>query len=558
MPDTAKQLLAKIKLDQEDFNEQVKKIRASLKELANDQKEDGRKQMVQLQEQSEAIRANVRKAKEAAQEEADFNKALRQKETEQRRAAEALKQKEILQAQEAFERRKVYLAEEGAAVSKQLEKELISRAEYEKTVRILQMSRFGAEQEFIKARTTAVIKSYEVEKDEIKRTALADKARMEESIAMLKIRQRQSQMGAAPIGGAVKAEEGLLAGAGRGLLGGGVGGMFGAVLGGTIVGQMVYGQIERFIGKIKETGEEAAKEAQLFETLVVSMKGNREGAETLIQKLSGATMGLVENSKLIELAAVTFRNNTKMTNEALIQLAKDSMKLGVSIHGPQGASQAFHALMSAMQSGRAYALAHALGLTRAELMQRHYTKGLSDTERAQQLWVHMLDVIHQKADRLPEPMMTVSLALAQHEVATRNLWVELTKVVETTPSLIAVIQGFNRAFADMAGYIRKHWDEVAKIVNDMVIVFLAAGKGLVGLVQILLPIVGRLPERKWSRVLKRMLRRGILPSRLWRIYERIWLVVSPAFRPSLLRLSGELLRGLTVWEMRRNRRVRLW
>ena len=329
--------------------------------------------------------------------------------------------------------------------------------------------------------------------DEIKRQLVVmdqqlKKTKQQETELQNKLRQQQrvASTAGAPVGGP------------GGLSGFAVGGLgvLGGLAGGLLVGlgMELMGSLRSIVTRIKSMGQEAAKEEQAFATLTYVMGGTRESALQLVTQLTKATKGLVDDGQLVELATVMFRNNSKMTQGQLLGLAQDSMKLAVSIHGPEGAAMAMNALNVSMRTGRAFALAYSLGLSRQLMTQRDVTRGLSAQERLWRQWQFTMKLVHEAAAKVPEPLQTLQLALLQNRVAVHNLLNELAKIIQTSPTLIVLMQAWTSIITKLSDLLVAKRPEVENAVNTIGLVITDFVRAMLKLVDPVISVVETLLE----------------------------------------------------------------
>lgn len=405
-----------------------------------------------------------------------------------------LKNEEILQAQKAADARKLQIMQDTNALKKEYEEGSISAKQYVEGVTKLNFDRYVNEVNLIKARTEATIKSYAVEQNEIKRTSLINQERMKQEIALSRLNQEQMMAAPVALPGAVGAAEGG-GGLGRAALGGlargGLTGLFGTVMGGTIVGQMVFDEIKSLKERLEEMGKAAGKEAQLMETLTQAMRGSPEDAEKFIAKLKGATMGLVETGKLQELATVMFRNNMHLTQDQMVEMAQNVMKLSVTLHGPEGATSAIHSLIRAYETGNARVISYQVGIQRLSLMNEEHTRGLSRAAAAHQSFIQMMDELKKRADSIPGPLLTLTMAQQQYRTATEDLGKEFDKMIVTSPPLIGLQRALTDTMTRFAEYLKANGPRIEKVIDQIATAISTFAFAIGKLMEVLLPAAGQ-------------------------------------------------------------------
>jgi len=273
---------------------------------------------------------------------------------------------------------------------------------------------------------------------------------------------------------------------------GGMSGMLGPVMGGTILGEVAFHGIESMYEKVKAmkaeligAAEEASNEAQQMRTLSSAMGGSREKAQEFIEGLHKATLGMVDEGKLMQMAIVGMRASAKLSQEQIIELTAASVKLAVSLHGGQGVSMALNGVTRAMETGRAQALAYAIGLSRQEMMGERAVRGLGRIASANEQFMHTFDLIIAKAKALPEPLMTVSMAIQAESVAHEEFYHKILRIIETSPQLSAVFTAMAEMWSDASKYIDKNSKQIGKAVDAVADSFVSSVVIMIDVVQAL-------------------------------------------------------------------------
>ena len=173
------------------------------------------------------------------------------------------------------------------------------------------------------------------------------------------------------------------------------------------------------------TSSSGSTEAQLERQFTALSKRQGEDPEESIKKLKRATRGLVDDTELYRMANTAMQSGMKITNDQMVKLTGNVVKLSL-VQG-RDATQAMQGLQRYMLTGRAIALAMALGIDRTALSVRGLSQSADPAVRKQKELEHVLEVTTQRAMQANEPLKTYSGLMKMQKVAVANFFDEIAK-----------------------------------------------------------------------------------------------------------------------------------
>lgn len=282
-------------------------------------------------------------------------------------------------------------------------------------------------------------------------------AEINKQTASLRQQALQQRMARPPGGGRGGAAGGGAGGAGRFLAGLFGGGLFGNVTAAVASAEALGTAVKELGLKINELAKETGPLQQVKEQFEKLAPARGVDPTEFIERMRGATKGLVTDINLYRNANTFLQSSVRASQEDVIRLTQATV--GLARAQGRDATSAVQALNRFFLTGRAFTLAYATGIQRAQLMVGGLGRGTDQTITSQKQFQQALEAITEQYKMVGEPALTYAEALTKLQTSVHNVIEEFMMGVTQSDGFKGILDLISK----MADSIESFADKASKI-----------------------------------------------------------------------------------------------